>query len=158
MNGITAENPGNELPSFLEKNPDAFGNVWGRHFWKKYPFRSISIIFMSLLKKWIFGKWVSVISEKKSRQLFKSGFICQEWRLLSSRTKKFSKIHDHIQEKSLDFFFRNDAYSFPKKRLQNFWHPYRQADDSIINLEHMICSIWFEPYHMTLKLAWMMTS
>ena len=37
MNGITPENPGNELASFLEKNPDAFGNVWERHFWKNYP-------------------------------------------------------------------------------------------------------------------------
>ena len=66
MKLITPENPGNELASFLEKkNPDAFGNVWERHFWKNYPFSIISIILMNFLKKTNFGKWVSVIPGKK---------------------------------------------------------------------------------------------
>ena len=70
MKWITPENPGNELASFLKKNPDAFGNVWERHFWKNYPFSNISIILMTFLKKTNFGKWVSVIPGKKIQTTF----------------------------------------------------------------------------------------
>jgi len=37
MKVITPEKPGTEQASFLEKNPDAFGNPWERHLWKKIP-------------------------------------------------------------------------------------------------------------------------
>ena len=42
MKNITPEKPGTELASFLEKNPDAFGNVWECHFWKNYSKKAFS--------------------------------------------------------------------------------------------------------------------
>ena len=121
MNGITPENPGNELASFLEKNPDAFGNVWERHFWKNYPFSIISIILMNFLKKTNFGKWVSVIPGKKIQTTFQVWIYFPEMTLTHFPKNIFFKNSwPYTQEKSLDFFSRNDAYSFPKKRFFEF--------------------------------------
>ena len=82
-----------------------FGNAWERHFWKKYPFRNISIISMSFLKNRIFGKWVSVIS----------------WMTLTQFPKKnFSKIHDHITRKKVWIFFPEMTLThFPKSDFLN---------------------------------------
>ena len=73
MKVITPEKPGTELASFLEKNPDAFGNGWERHFWKKYPKRAFSgnLAWKNKFSKLSnFGNWASVISGKKIQQTF----------------------------------------------------------------------------------------
>ena len=67
------------------------------------------------------GKWVGVIPGKKSKPLFKSGFFFQRWRLLISRKKKFSKIHDHIPRKKVWIFFPEMTLThFPKSDFWNF--------------------------------------
>ena len=119
---ITPENPGNELASFLEKNPDAFGNVWERHFWKNYPFSSISIILITFLKKKTnFGKWVSVIPGKKIQTTFQVWIYFPEMTLTHFPKNIFFKNSwPYIQEKSLDFFPEMTLTHFPKSDFWNF--------------------------------------
>ena len=114
MKLITPENPGNELASFLEKNPDAFGNVWERLFWKNYPFSIISIILMNFLKKTNFGKWVSVIPGKKIQTTFQVWIYFPEMTLTH-----FPKIHFFKKLIKIIEMFRN-GYFFQKWRSQTF--------------------------------------
>ena len=63
-----------------------------RHSWKKNPNHFLSLDFFP---------------EMTLTQFPKNIFFKNSW--------------PYIQEKSLDFFSRNDAYSFPKKRFLEFW-------------------------------------
>ena len=77
---------------------------------------------MNFLKKTNFGKWVSVIPGKKIQTTFQVWIYFPEMTLTHFPKNIFFKNSwPYIQEKSLDFFSRNDAYSFPKKRFLEFW-------------------------------------
>ena len=73
MKVITPEKPGTELASFLEKNPDAFGNLWERHLWKKSQKRLFRVIWrekISFQNFRILGTELASFLEKKSRRIF----------------------------------------------------------------------------------------
>ena len=72
-----------------------------RHSWKKNPNHFLSLDFFP---------------EMTLTQFPKNIFFKNSW--------------PYIQEKSLDFFSRNDAYSFPKKRFLEFWLDFFSKNDA----------------------------
>jgi len=78
MNGITPENPGNELASFLEKKSRRVWERLGASFLEKISISQHFNYFYELFEKMDFWEMSKRHFWKKSRQLFKSGFIFQE--------------------------------------------------------------------------------
>ena len=90
-----------------------------RHSWKKIQPK---------FQKLLFGKWVSVISGKKIQTFF---LDIWSWIFEKNIFRELSKRHfwkkNPDLKSGLDFFSRNDAYSFPEIRFfqkshQNNWN------------------------------------
>ena len=109
MNGITPENPGNELASFLEKKSRRVWERLGASFLEKISILQHFNYFYELFEKMDF--W-----EMSKRHFWKKNpdnFLSLD---LFSKNDAYSFPKKRFFEFNLDFFSKNDAYSFP-----DFW-------------------------------------